>query len=113
MEYEVIIEIYTLYRYNIDVEFEWDEKKRLSNISKHGIDFKDAKTCFYDEDALLIYDPDHSSSEDRFVLLELSKSNKSLTVCHCYRRNDEVIRIIIARKPTAKETKQYVERRGK
>ena len=109
----LLIEIYTMYRYNMDIKFEWDEQKRLSNISKHGIDFKEAKTSFYDEDALIIYDPDHSNSEDRFVLLGLSIFNKLLTICHCYRKNDEVIRLISARKATSSETKQYFERRGK
>lgn len=90
------------------MKFEWDKKKQKINIQKHGIDFEEAKTVFYDEEALLITDPEHSSSEERFVILGISKKTNLLTVCHCYRENEEVIRIINARKATTKEKKQYV-----
>ena len=90
------------------MKFEWDDKKQNINIQKHGIDFDEAKTVFYDEEALLIPDPEHSSSEERFVVLGISKKTNLLTVCHCYRENEEVIRIINARKATTKEKKQYV-----
>jgi uncharacterized DUF497 family protein len=52
-----------------DITFEWNESKNKSNIQKHGISFEEAKSVFYDEFALLIADPDHSETEDRFVLL--------------------------------------------
>ena len=90
------------------MKFEWDEKKQKINIQKHGIDFDEAKTVFYDEEALLMPDPDHSATEERFVILGISKKTNLLTVCHCYRENEEVIRIINARKATTKEKKQYV-----
>ena len=90
------------------MKFEWDEKKQKINIQKHGVDFEEAKTVFYDEEALLMPDPDHSTTEERFVILGISKKTNLLTVCHCYRENEEVIRIINARKATTKEKKQYV-----
>jgi uncharacterized DUF497 family protein len=49
--------------------------------------------------------------EDRFVLLGLSAKLRLLVVNHCYRKNDEVIRIISARKATRKERGQYRRRR--
>ena len=52
-------------------------------------------------------DPDHSDGEDRFVLLGLSSSLKVLLVCHCYREEGNVIRIISARKASTQETKEY------
>ena len=55
----------------------------------------------------LIADPDHSDKEDRFIILGLSKMLHLLVVCHCYRENDETIRIITARKATKKENKFY------
>jgi len=55
----------------------------------------------------LIDDPDHSEDEDRFILLGQSSALRVLVVCHCYRSDDGVIRIISARKATAKETKSY------
>lgn len=90
--------------------FDWDEGKNLSNQKKHGISFEEAETVFVDENALLIHDPDHSSREERFVLLGLSVKLRMLVVNHCYRKNDEVIRIISARKATRMERKQYRER---
>ncbi|GAC1437000.1 MAG: BrnT family toxin [Burkholderiaceae bacterium] len=86
---------------------EWDEKKNSSNKRKHGVAFEEARTAFLDDDARVIPDPDHSTDEERFVLLGLSISLRVLVVCHCYRHNDEVIRIISARKADEDEIKQY------
>ena len=71
--------------------------------------FKEAKTVFYDPNAKLIADPDYSEEEDRFIILGISNNFKVLVVSHCYRENDEVIRIISARKATTNEKKQYGE----
>jgi len=57
----------------------------------------------------LIYDPDHSEDEERFLLLGLSYKLKILTVIHCYKDYENNIRIISARKSTKKEEKQYKE----
>ena len=65
---------------------------------------------FVDENALLLYDPDHSPKEDRFILLGLSSNLRILVVCHCYRKEDAVIRIISVRKATRSEQKQYWKR---
>ena len=62
---------------------------------------------FFDERARLIDDPDQSEDEDRFVLLGLSNSLRVLVVCHCYRIDGEVIRIISARRATTREAKHY------
>ena len=95
------------------IEFQWDEGKNAINRKKHGVSFEEARSCFYDENALLISDPDHSEAEDRFILLGLSSTTKLLVVCHCYRevmKNLETIRIISARKTEKYETKQYRNR---
>jgi uncharacterized DUF497 family protein len=91
------------------IEFEWDESKASANRRRHGISFEGAQSAFYDEHALLIADPDHSASEERFVLLGLSGSLRILVVCHCYRQ-DFRIRIISARKANGRERKQYESR---
>jgi uncharacterized DUF497 family protein len=93
-----------------ELRFEWDEKKSLSNKKKHGISFEEAQTVFLDENALLIHDPDHSLEEDRFVLLGTSFKLRLLIVCHCYRKSENIIRIISARRATRTEHKQYWER---
>lgn len=66
---------------------------------------------FGDYDALRIFDPDHSEDEDRFILLGMSAVLRILVVCHCYRENDEKIRIISARKATKKESAAYERRK--
>lgn len=91
------------------IKFEWDENKNEINKKKHKISFEEAQTVFYDEEALVIDDPEHSEQEERFIILGLSKKANLLVVCHCYRESETVIRIISARKATRTETKQYNE----
>ena len=90
------------------IRFEWDENKSRANITKHNVSFDEAKTVFYDENARLISDPDHSKDEDRFILLGLSHTGKILIVVHTYQQEDELIRIISARKATKNESKHYL-----
>ena len=72
------------------IRFEWDENKNHINQNKHKISFEEAKTVFYDEEALVIDDPEHSEQEERFIILGLSS-----------------IRIISARKATRTESEYY------
>ncbi len=90
-----------------NLAFHWDPKKEFHNQEKHGVSFEEAKSVFYDENAKLIHDPDHSEEEDRFVLLCFSSALKLLVVCHCYRENEAIIRIISARRATKPEAKNY------
>jgi len=85
----------------------WDEKKNRKNIKDHKVSFQEAETVFYDPNAKIIHDPDHSKDEDRFIILGISKLMKLLVVCHCYRESDEEIRLFSARKATKKEKKEY------
>ena len=87
--------------------FEWDTAKNRINITKHGISFEEAKSVFYDENALVINDPDHSINEDRFIILGFSRNARLLVVCHCYKESDTIIRIISARKATKTESEKY------
>ncbi len=90
-----------------EVRFEWDPRKSRANRTKHGVSFEEARTAFLDENARIIPDEEHSIEEDRFVLLGLSIALKLLVVCHCYRKSDQVIRIISARRATASERREY------
>ncbi len=89
------------------MRFEWDGKKEKTNIKKHGISFDEASSAFYDENAIQFFDPDHSEGEDRFILLGISFKLRSLVVCHCFRREETVIRLISARKADRGEEKEY------
>jgi hypothetical protein len=95
------------------LRFEWDDRKSTVNRRKHGVSFEEARTVFFDENALMRPDEDHSEDEDRFVLLGLSARLRTLVVCHCYRQDDEVIRLISARRANAFERQQYEDRRMK
>lgn len=89
------------------IKFEWDENKNRTNQKKHGISFTEAQTVFYDNEALVIDDTEHSEEEERFIILGLSSKANLLVVCHCYRASETVIRIISARKATKTESKYY------
>ena len=90
-----------------EIQFNWDKNKNLMNQRKHNIAFEEAVSVFWDEEALIIDDPDHSESEDRFIILGISANANLLMVCHCYRENDTIIRIISARRATKTETVFY------
>ena len=87
--------------------FEWDTDKGLHNIEKHGIPFKEAATVFRDDRAAVFDDDEHSQDEERFKIIGISGNLRLLTVCHCYRGDDLVIRIISARKATKIEQAKY------
>jgi uncharacterized DUF497 family protein len=80
------------------------------NLRDHHVSFKEAKTVFIDEHALLIDDPGHSEEEERLLLLGISFNLRMLVVVHCYRESDEIIRIISARKATRTEQRTYNQR---
>lgn len=94
-----------------DLRFEWDPEKAASNEKKHGVGFLEAQSVFEDEDALVIPDPDHSQTEDRFIILGRSDKDRALVVVHCFRFEGAVIRIISARRAGTKEQKPYWEKK--
>lgn len=89
------------------ITFEWDRAKATVNLKKHDVSFEEAQTVFYDEFAIQFLDDEHSSEEDRFLMLGMSSEAHILLVCHCERAGGDVIRIISARKPTKQESKFY------
>jgi hypothetical protein len=89
------------------ISFVWDRKKAESNLRIHKTSFEEAQTVFSDPNARMIFDPEHSSDEDRFILLGISSGLKLLVVCHSYQENGMVIRIISVRKANKNEQKQY------
>jgi len=90
-----------------DIRFEWDNRKNQENKRKHKVSFEEAQTVFLDENAIRFFDPDHSQDEDRFIMLGMSFTLRVLVVCHCYREDDSVIRIISARKADKREQSDY------
>jgi uncharacterized DUF497 family protein len=87
--------------------FSWDPRKAASNERKHGVSFEEAVTVFGDPLSLTVPDPEHSETEDRFVVLGLSATSRPLVVAHVERGDD--IRIISARLATRRERIEYEE----
>ncbi len=87
------------------MNYEWDPNKAKSNYKKHGVQFADAVGVFEDENAITVKD-DHEK-EDRVVTIGMDFLSRILVVVYTFR--DIVIRIISARKATARERKMYEE----
>jgi uncharacterized DUF497 family protein len=89
------------------VLFEWDEKKAVTNLAKHGVSFGEAVTVFSDPLSDTFDDPDHSATERRFLTIGASDRGRMLIVAHT--DNGKTVRVISAREPTAGEIKSYEE----
>ena len=89
----------------MELNFEWDPSKAKANLKNHFVSFNEAATVFDDEQGITIFDPDHSESEDRFILFGRSAVNRYLMVVHTDRH--DMVRIISAREMTENERKGY------
>jgi uncharacterized protein len=87
---------------NIGV-FEWDENKRRSNVTKHGIDFEDAKQVFNDPAAFTRLSP-RRVSERRYVTVGLMKG---VLVAVIFTRRGDALRVISARAARRSERRMY------
>lgn len=90
-----------------ELRFEWDERKNRENQRKHGVSFEEARSVFFDRQAIEFYDDGHAGMEDRFLLLGVSAKLRILMVCHCLREAGSTIRIISARRATPNEQRKY------
>lgn len=91
------------------MEIEYDSQKAKSNFRKHGVSFDDAVTALYDPHALVQEDTD-SKGESRWVLIGLNSCADLLTIVYTLREDEgqeEIIRLISARKATRKEANYY------
>ena len=86
------------------IQFEWDEAKAAENLKKHQVSFEEAQSIFFDEFGVQFFDDDHSSGEDRFLMLGMSSRAKLLIVCHCERNHGATVRIISARMATKRDS---------
>ncbi len=92
------------------MRFEWDERKSQANRAKHGVSFETAQLVFDDPHHLSIQDR-HADGEERWQTLGMIDSVVVLLIAHtCTEWGDEeVVRIISARKATRHERKRYEE----
>lgn len=91
----------------MNLKFEWDRRKAASNFSKHGVAFEEALTVFADPLARIFDDEDHSTQEQREIILGHSTKERLLVVC--FTAQGESVRIFSARKATIGERKDYEE----
>ena len=89
--------------------FEWDPRKAVANLRKHGVSFDEAATAFGDPFGIVVDDPRHSTEEMRVALLGESESNRLLAVM--FTERGDRIRLISARKATRREHRHYEEGR--
>jgi len=89
------------------LRFEWDNRKADLNFRVHGVSFREATTVLADPLSITISDPDHSSTEMRFIDIGLSHLGRLLVVS--YTERGSRIRLISARLATAYERRQYEE----
>ena len=89
------------------MQFEWNDDKAASNLSKHGVSLEEAKTVFDDPLYVDFYDPDHSENENRYLIVGESDRGRLLIVSYTERGN--TIRLISAREVTRNERKAYEE----
>ena len=87
--------------------FIWDPRKAAANLKKHGIDFREAVTVLDDTLSTTFPDIDHPGLEPRFLTIGVSSRNRVLVVVHT--DQDELIRIISARRATRHERRFYEE----
>ena len=87
------------------MRYEWDSSKEKANIKKHGVSFSDAKdalNCGF----VIVLKEDSDSGEERYVFLGMCKKLNVLVVVVAY-PEDEITRIISARKANKSERKYY------
>jgi uncharacterized DUF497 family protein len=87
------------------MRFEWDAKKALSNLNKHGVSFEEGMTVFNDPLALTINDPVHSEREFRCLTIGMSDRYRLIVVSHTERNRQ--VRLISVRLATRQERKEY------
>ena len=78
-----------------------------TNFRKHCVAFREAATVLRNSSGFTIYDPDHSTEEERFITFGFSAAGRLLMVAHTDRGSR--IRIISARELTRAEREAYEE----
>ena len=93
------------------MRFEWDERKDLANRRKHGVSFEKAVAVFADPLHLSWLDERFSAFEERWVTIGQTQRGLTLTVANLFfdERGEEIVRLISARRATARERQEYEE----
>jgi hypothetical protein len=90
--------------YHERMDFEFDSRKAIANLRKHGVSFAEAEPVFYDDLALTREDRD-TLGEVRFVTIGTDALGRLLAVC--WMQRGDCIRLISARLATSTERGSY------
>jgi len=90
------------------LRFEWDNQKARSNEKKHGVSFLEGSSLFRDPLFVVFDDPDHSQTENRYIIIGHSSQNRLLIAGYLERA--ERVRLIWARKTSRRERRIYEEK---
>jgi uncharacterized protein len=82
---------------------EWDEAKRLANLAKHGLDFRDVPFMDWDN-AVIVPDLRFDYPEPRFWAFAMLNTRLHMAA-FCYRGRK--VRVISFRKANGRETRLY------
>ena len=90
------------------MRFEWDENKNQSNQAKHGLGFETA-ICVFEDPSYWSYQDRFVDGEERWQTIGLASGVLLVLVAHTVREEeqDEVIRLISARKANKHEERIY------
>ncbi len=89
------------------MDYEWDAAKATRNFEKHAVSFEEAATVFGDPLYVDFFDPDHSSEENRYIIIGMSQARRLLVVS--YTEREGIVRLISAREVTPTERIEYEE----
>ena len=88
----------------MELEFEWNDQKAEENFRRHGVDFVDAATVFFDQNRVERFDDREEYGEDRFQTIGFAQVRLLFVV---YTEREGKIRLISARPATSEERKAY------
>lgn len=92
---------------DVQYTFEWDGDKSRANLDEHGVSFEEAATSFRDPLSVTIGDPDHSTTEQRYLPLGMSRRSRLLVAA--YTERGDGLRLISARLATRRERRECGE----
>jgi uncharacterized DUF497 family protein len=90
-------------------DFEWDDAKAATNLTKHGVSFEQARDAFDDPFAIDFIDDRVDYGEQRVILFGMVEGR---LIVVAYTLRGDKVRIISAREAEPHERRKYHEENG-
>ena len=100
--------MYIVEEYDSFAGVDWDDSNRNKNL-KHNVQNRECEQVFFNNPIIILNDPKHSITEDRFAAFGKTDRGRRLVVI--YTKRGSKIRVISARGMNRKE-KQFYENFG-